>query len=107
MEEGSSLNAKMMIWTMAALLLIAISAATGKAAQISAGVLQPAALEATAAEALSESVLWSFGTTGDGVYPVAGLIADRWGNLFGTTEFGGTNCAPERGCGTVFELSVP
>jgi uncharacterized repeat protein (TIGR03803 family) len=36
----------------------------------------------------------------NGANPVAGLIADAAGNLFGTTEGGGTN-----GDGTVFELS--
>jgi hypothetical protein len=107
--KGTSLNAKIMIWTMAALLLIAISATTDNSAQISAGALQPAAFEATAAAALSESVLWNFGATGDGQFPAAGLIADGWGNLYGTTYAGGTNCEAEGagGCGTVFELSLP
>jgi uncharacterized repeat protein (TIGR03803 family) len=51
----------------------------------------------------SERVLWSFGASGgDGVQPVAGLIADKWGNLYGTTDQGGANNA-----GTVFELSPP
>jgi hypothetical protein len=36
---------------------------------------------------------------GNGTNPVGGLIADAAGDLFGTTEFGGTN-----GEGTVFEL---
>jgi hypothetical protein len=52
-------------------------------------------------------VLWSFGAIGgDGDSPIAGLIADRWGNLYGTTNFGGTNpCF--FGCGTLFEVSPP
>src|SRR5208337_3215913 len=36
----------------------------------------------------------------DGTYPVAGLIADAAGNLFGTTETGGAF-----GDGTVFEVA--
>ncbi|HKM62930.1 MAG TPA: choice-of-anchor tandem repeat GloVer-containing protein [Acidisphaera sp.] len=47
------------------------------------------------------TVLASFdynGTTG-GEYPYAGLTADSAGDLFGTTEYGGTNDA-----GTVFEI---
>lgn len=48
-----------------------------------------------------ENLLWSFSGL-DGNEPVAGLIADEWGNLYGTTEIGG----PNRG-GTVFELSMP
>ena len=39
----------------------------------------------------------------DGIEPVASLIADASGNLFGTTsDLGGTNSA---GLGTVFELT--
>jgi hypothetical protein len=38
-------------------------------------------------------------TNGNGLNPVGGLIADAAGDLFGTTEFGGTN-----GEGTVFEV---
>src|SRR5262249_44910627 len=39
------------------------------------------------------------GSGSDGAEPVAGLIADASGNLFGTTEYGGSSRA-----GTVFEL---
>jgi uncharacterized repeat protein (TIGR03803 family) len=39
------------------------------------------------------------GGTSDGSYPVAALIADPAGNLYGTTRYGG-----EFGAGTVFEL---
>jgi len=39
----------------------------------------------------------------DGEEPLAGLLRDAAGNLFGTTSFGGrTSC--DGGCGTVFEL---
>jgi uncharacterized repeat protein (TIGR03803 family) len=49
----------------------------------------------------TERVLYSFqGGTTDGESPVAGLIEDKAGNLFGTTEFGG----PSALGGTVFEL---
>jgi uncharacterized repeat protein (TIGR03803 family) len=47
-----------------------------------------------------ESVLHAFGATGDGNAPYGGLVADKAGNLFGTTVFGGTNNA-----GTVYEIS--
>ena len=47
----------------------------------------------------TESVLWSYGTPGDGQDPRAGLIMDSAGNLFGTTSSGGAN-----GQGTVFEV---
>jgi uncharacterized repeat protein (TIGR03803 family) len=44
--------------------------------------------------------LYSFPNSGDGKYPVASLLMDASGNLYGTTEAGGSG-----GGGTVFELS--
>jgi len=43
----------------------------------------------------------------DGASPVAGLVIDQSGNLYGTTQYGGTPPADceYNGCGTVFELS--
>jgi len=49
----------------------------------------------------TEKVLYSFTNTnigGDGANPLAGLVMDASGNLYGTTQGGGTNF------GTVFEL---
>jgi uncharacterized repeat protein (TIGR03803 family) len=37
----------------------------------------------------TESILWSFGGSGDGALPVAGLAVDSSGNLFGSTYLGG------------------
>ncbi|MGC2718372.1 MAG: choice-of-anchor tandem repeat GloVer-containing protein [Candidatus Acidiferrales bacterium] len=54
-----------------------------------------------------ETVLYSFtGTGADGRGPIAGVIMDSSGNLFGTTQFGGTStaCGTKLGCGVVFEL---
>jgi uncharacterized repeat protein (TIGR03803 family) len=49
-----------------------------------------------------ESVIHFFsGTDGDGANPVAGLIADSMGNIYGTTQSGGRDSG-----GTVFEISV-
>jgi uncharacterized repeat protein (TIGR03803 family) len=43
---------------------------------------------------------------GNGSAPVAGLVRNAGGNLFGTTEYGGvTTCGNEYGCGTVFKLN--
>jgi uncharacterized repeat protein (TIGR03803 family) len=51
-------------------------------------------------------VLHSFGGTGDGIFPVDGLIADSSGNLYGTTPTGGLpGCGLSGGCGVVFKLS--
>lgn len=50
----------------------------------------------------TETVLHSFaGGAGDGAEPMAGLVADRQGNLYGTTESGGG-----RNYGTVFEVAA-
>jgi uncharacterized repeat protein (TIGR03803 family) len=57
----------------------------------------------------TEKVLYSFCSASgcpDGWFPLAGLVSDSTGNLYGTTFYGGnegTQCAPT-GCGTVFEL---
>jgi uncharacterized repeat protein (TIGR03803 family) len=52
-----------------------------------------------------ETVLHSFGGGGDGATPVAGLIRDAAGNLYGTAQTSGDNaCNPPEGCGTVFKI---
>jgi uncharacterized repeat protein (TIGR03803 family) len=49
----------------------------------------------------AETVLYSFtGGTADGCYPFGGLLRDKAGNLYGTTEVCGAS-----GIGTVFEVS--
>lgn len=48
----------------------------------------------------TESVLHTFGAFGDGAFPLGPVIFDKAGNLYGTTEYGGTGQF-----GTVFELS--
>ncbi len=47
-----------------------------------------------------ESVLYSFGNGNNGKYPNGGLLMDASGNLYGTTERGGTN-----NFGTVFKIT--
>ena len=49
-----------------------------------------------------QTTLWSFTGGADGSLPVAGLIADRNGNLFGTTAMDGNGLN-----GTVFKISPP
>jgi hypothetical protein len=50
-----------------------------------------------------EKVLWSFDGL-DGEYPVAGLILDSAGNLYGTTCCGGPQAQGPLG-GVVFEVA--
>ena len=51
----------------------------------------------------TETVLYSFNVagTGDGEFPFAGLVLDGAGNVYGTTQFGGTH-----GSGTVFKVDT-
>jgi len=51
------------------------------------------------------SVLYNFTGSPDGDHPTAALIFDANGNLYSTTQWGGTGTACQEGCGTVFEVS--
>jgi len=53
----------------------------------------------------NDTALHNFqGGTNDGYSPLAGIVLDAAGNIYGTTiQGGGTQC--EEGCGTAFELS--
>jgi uncharacterized repeat protein (TIGR03803 family) len=54
----------------------------------------------------TKSVLYRFTAVNDGTGPLAGVIFDSAGNLYGTTEQGGgTSCNGFAGCGTAFELT--
>lgn len=57
----------------------------------------------------TETVLYSFGANSqdDGGYPVASMIFDSAGDLYGTAAYGGGGGCNEtgKGCGAVFELS--
>jgi uncharacterized repeat protein (TIGR03803 family) len=78
----------------------------GSKVGISAGTifrLRPPALGQTR---WTEQILHNFIGGSDGSYPYGQLILDSKGNLYGTTEWGGTGCSSSQ-CGTVFELSPP
>jgi len=52
------------------------------------------------------SVLHRFTNMPDGAQPNGGIVADKSGNLYGTTSEGGTDCQNDFiGCGTIFKLS--
>jgi uncharacterized repeat protein (TIGR03803 family) len=64
----------------------------------------------TRAVAQQETLLHSFNYgSGDGWAPLAGLVFDSGGNLYGTTQWGGTGACSVSGtvvgCGTIFELA--
>jgi len=61
-------------------------------------------LSVTLAANATDKVLYNFKGGDDGANPSSGLIADRLGNLYGTTEGGGGG---DCDCGTVFMLSPP
>jgi uncharacterized repeat protein (TIGR03803 family) len=56
----------------------------------------------------AESILYNFTGGSDGANPVANLLLDPAGNLYGTASSGGNDsgvCAQFFGCGTVFKLT--
>jgi uncharacterized repeat protein (TIGR03803 family) len=56
---------------------------------------------------IAETVLHNFGLGPDGQFPLAGVVFDKSGNLYGTTSIGGSDstCDGGYGCGIVFEVS--
>jgi uncharacterized repeat protein (TIGR03803 family) len=53
----------------------------------------------------TQAMIYNFEGGPDGVDPVAGLVIDSAGHLYGTTQHGGSDSCDE-GCGTVFELTA-
>lgn len=64
---------------------------------------------ATNGGAWTETVLYNFQGGADGIAPAGSLVFDQSGNLYGTTEVGGTtiNRYCINGCGTIFQLQPP
>ena len=52
-----------------------------------------------------ETILHSFSGMSDGWAPIAGLVLDSAGNIYGTVEEGGSRNCNGFGCGVVFKLS--
>lgn len=51
----------------------------------------------------AESIVHNFGaSSSDGLYPVAGLVIDQQGNIYGTTSYGGKNF----GAGTAYKVNA-
>jgi uncharacterized repeat protein (TIGR03803 family) len=67
-----------------------------------------AGLSSVVSAASKEKVLYSFQGGMDGSTPAGGVVFDKAGNLYGTTQQGGApSCAPISFCGTVFQLAPP
>ena len=66
-------------------------------------------LSPTAGGGWKAKSLYQFQAGTDGESPVGGLVMDSSGNLYGTTQYGGTHVCSDNydkfSCGTVFELS--
>ena len=59
-----------------------------------------------AARAYAESIIYAFRGGDDGAIPLASLLLDEGGSLYGTTNTGGgTACNFGAGCGTAFKLT--
>jgi uncharacterized repeat protein (TIGR03803 family) len=58
-----------------------------------------------AGESWSFAALYDFTAKPDGAYPVGTVIFDEAGNVYSTTQNGGTGQVCQGGCGTVFEVS--
>ena len=54
----------------------------------------------------AETILYSFTGGADGSNPVAALVRDDAGNLYGTTEYGGNSGCDGYGCGVAFRLGT-
>jgi uncharacterized repeat protein (TIGR03803 family) len=53
----------------------------------------------------TETVLYSFTGGSDGGEPLASLVMDAKGNLYGTTQYGGNPVCNGSGCGVVFKIT--
>ena len=63
-----------------------------------------AAIGTPSAHAQTFKVLHTFGGPGDGGIPYGGLVRDSAGNLYGTTQLGGSTANCGNGCVVVFKV---
>lgn len=85
---------------------IAIMGALWRKARVGLAAFVVVATMTAYAQNNNHITLYSFtGVNGDGVGPASALILDANGNLYGTTQFGGSSTNCTGGCGTVFKLS--
>jgi uncharacterized repeat protein (TIGR03803 family) len=102
--EGSSRRIRMSDQQQRVASIFDINLRAGLVTAFFVGILATSTLAAPVAQAQTFQIIHTFSGP-DGANPMVGLTMDRVGNLYGTTEYGGTAegyCAP--GCGTVFKL---
>ncbi len=71
------------------------------------GVVFELAKPATKGAAWTENIIYAFQDMPDGNHPYSGVIFDGSGNLYGTTQEGGTFGSVFGGYGTVYKLTPP
>jgi uncharacterized repeat protein (TIGR03803 family) len=54
----------------------------------------------------TETVLHSFSGSPDGDTPFTPVVRDKAGNIYGTTQYGGTSSNCDFGCGTAFKIDA-
>jgi uncharacterized repeat protein (TIGR03803 family) len=69
-------------------------------------IVAPALVVTQSASAQTFTVLYTFTGGADGGNPLAGLVHDAAGNLYGTTSSGGSSLWCPNGCGTVFKIDT-
>jgi len=79
----------------------------GGTAKCQCGVVFKLSPPVASGDAWTETTLYSFTDGKDGGYPLASLIVDKAGNLYGTASGGGLRNTLTNNNGTVFELSPP
>jgi uncharacterized repeat protein (TIGR03803 family) len=85
-----------------------IAGCGGSQPPVGEGALPQAPALAARPDRAKYKVLYSFGGTPDGAFPVASLT-DVGGTLYGTTSYGGSYYCygdPDNSCGTVFTISL-
>jgi uncharacterized repeat protein (TIGR03803 family) len=88
----------------------ALYGTTDQGGQFGAGTVFQLAPPAAQGGAWTENVLYSFQGSGDGANPIAGVILDAAGALYGTTQYGGDFACSYNGnysCGAAFKLVPP
>jgi uncharacterized repeat protein (TIGR03803 family) len=78
---------------------------SGPTTIVALAIVLASSMFAAFSEAQTFQTLHMFNGGTDGSTPMAGLMLDPKGNLYGATEYGGLTTCSSNGCGTVFRLN--